>query len=70
MDNRTRECEGKEITNRNGAGFRVSGFWDKIINLNKCHLQEEPSNAIRNAARDYAIENELDFFDIAEKEGF
>ena len=62
--------EGKEISNRNGAGFRVSGFWDKVINLNECHLQAEPSNAIRKAARDYAIENELDFFDIAEKEGF
>ncbi|MGB2138528.1 MAG: class I SAM-dependent RNA methyltransferase, partial [Flavobacteriales bacterium] len=62
--------EGKEISNRNGAGFRVSGFWDKVINLNECHLQAEPSNAIRKAARDYAIENELDFFDIADKEGF
>jgi 23S rRNA (uracil1939-C5)-methyltransferase len=63
-------AEGKEIINRNGAGFRVSGFWDKVINLNECHLQAEPSNAIRKAARDYAIENELDFFDITDKEGF
>ena len=63
-------AEGKEITDRNGAGFRVAGFWDKVINLNECHLQAEPSNAIRKAARDYAIEHELDFFDIAEKEGF
>jgi 23S rRNA (uracil1939-C5)-methyltransferase len=63
-------AEGKEITDRNGAGFRVAGFWDKVINLNECHLQAEPSNAIRKAARDYAIAHELDFFDIADKEGF
>jgi len=61
---------GEEIKDRNGAGFRVAGFWDKVINLNECHLQAEPSNAIRKAARDYAIKHELDFFDIAEKEGF
>lgn len=59
-----------EILERNGAGFRVAGFWDKVIDLNECHLQAEPSNAIRRAARDYALVNKLSFFDIAEKEGF
>jgi len=62
--------DGKEITDRNGVGFRVAGFWDKVINLNECHLQAEPSNAIRKSARDYAIKHHLDFFDIYEKEGF
>lgn len=61
---------GEEELNRKGVGFRVSGFWDKVIDLNECHLQAEPSNAIRKAARDYAIENNLEFFDIAEKKGF
>ena len=61
---------GEEVLNRKGIGFRVSGFWDKVIDLNKCHLQAEPSNAIRKVARDYAIENNLEFFDIAEKKGF
>lgn len=59
-----------EITNRDGVGFRVSGFWDKVIDLDHCHLQAEPSNAIRKSARDYAIKNEFDFFDIYQKEGF
>ncbi len=62
--------EGKEITDRNGVGFRVGGFWDKVININECHLQEEPSNAIRKSARDYALAHQLEFFDIVEKEGF
>ena len=61
---------GEEVLNRKGVGFRVSGFWDKVIDLNECHLQAEPSNAIRKVARNYAIENNLEFFDIAEKKGF
>lgn len=61
---------GKEVLERNGVGFRVTGFWDKVIDLNECHLQAEPSNAIRNAARDYALEHKLEFFDITEKKGF
>ena len=61
---------GKKVLERNGVGFRVAGFWDKVIDLNECHLQAEPSNVIRKAARDYALEHKLEFFDIAEKEGF
>ena len=61
--------KGEEFEHRNGAGFRVAGMWDKVIDLNQCHLQAEPSNEIRKSARDYAIENKLDFFDIAQQEG-
>lgn len=58
------------ITDRNGVGFRVSGFWDKVIDLDECHLQAEPSNAIRKAVKEYASKHHFDFFDIAEKRGF
>tara|TARA_B100000900_G_scaffold406169_1_gene416817 strand:+ start:1360 stop:2769 length:1410 start_codon:yes stop_codon:yes gene_type:complete len=61
---------GEVVLERNGVGFRVAGFWDKVIDLNECHLQAEPSNTIRKAARDYALEHKLEFFDITEKEGF
>ena len=60
---------GEEVLDRNGVGFRVSGFWDKVIDLNECHLQAEPSNAIRKAARDYALKHKLEFFDITKKKG-
>lgn len=62
--------EGKEFSHRNGVGFRVAGFWDKVIDINECHLQANPSNKIRISARDYAIKNEFAFFDISQKEGF
>ena len=36
------------IENRNALGFHIPGMWDKILDLNKCHLQRDPSNAIRD----------------------
>ncbi len=51
-------------------GFHVPGLFDKIININKCWLQPEPSNKIRNFIYNYAIENGLSFFDIKAKSGF
>jgi len=59
-----------EIENKNALGFHVPGLFDKIININKCWLQPEPSNKIRNFIYQYAVENGLSFFDIKEKKGF
>ncbi len=61
---------GKEITDMNALGFHIPGLFDKIIDIKKCWLQGEPSNEIRNFIRDYAIENQLDFFDIKNISGF
>lgn len=60
---------GEEISNRNACGFHISGAWDKILDIEKCHLQEDPSNAIRNEVRSFAIANNLSFFDPREKAG-
>jgi 23S rRNA (uracil1939-C5)-methyltransferase len=59
-----------EITDNNALGFHVPGLFDKVINIEKCWLQPEPSNEIRNYIYNYALENKLEFFDIREKEGF
>lgn len=59
-----------EITHRNGLGFHIPGLFDKILDIDACYLQEEPSNSIRNAVRDYAFANDLSFFDIRNKGGF
>ncbi len=59
-----------EIKNYNALGFHVPGLFDKIININKCWLQPEPSNKIRNFIYKYAIDNGLSFFDIKSKAGF
>ncbi len=53
-----------------GLGFHVSGFFDKVLDIKECRLQAEPSNAIRLFIREYAIENNLSFFDLREQIGF
>ncbi len=59
----------EELGNRNALGFHIPGMWDKILNINKCWLQEDPSNAIRNAIRDFAIENNFEFFNTRQQTG-
>lgn len=56
-------------TNRNGFGFHVPGFFDKVLEIDYCALQKEPSNHIRNFIRDYAKEKELSYYDIREHKG-
>ena len=58
-----------EISDKNALGFHIPKMWDKILDIQKCHLQEDPSNAIRNEIRKFAIENELEFFNPRNHEG-
>ena len=59
-----------EIDRTPALGFHVPRLFDKIVDINKCHLQAEPSNAIRLAVKEYAFANDLSFFDIRKQEGF
>jgi hypothetical protein len=52
------------------AGFHAKGFFDKVVQIEKCWLQAEPTNAIRNFIRAYAAENGLSFYDIRRHTGF
>jgi len=52
------------------CGFHIAGMWDKILDIDECHLQEEPSNAIRNFTKNYAITHKMPFFDPRTQEGF
>ncbi len=52
----------EEITDRNALGFHIPGMWDKILDVKKCHLQADPSNAIRIAIKDFAVQNKISFF--------
>ncbi len=58
-----------EIENKNALGFHIAGMWDKILDVNKCHLQEDPSNAIRNSIKTFALKNDLSFFNPREQSG-
>jgi len=52
----------QKINNRNACGFHIPGMWDKILDIDKCHLQEDPSNDIRNEIKKFAINNNISFF--------
>ena len=57
------------LENRNALGFHIPKMWDKILDIQKCHLQEDPSNAIRNEVRDFANTHGLTFFNPRAHEG-
>ncbi|WP_435314765.1 23S rRNA (uracil(1939)-C(5))-methyltransferase RlmD [Cellulophaga fucicola] len=52
----------KEIEDRNALGFHIPGMWDKILDIKKCHLQADPSNAIRLETKEFATKNNMTFF--------
>jgi len=65
------EIKSKEVGLQKPAlGFHAPGTYDKVIDVTKCYLQEELSNEIRNWIREYAIKEELSYFDIQAKTGF
>ena len=57
------------LTDKNALGFHIPGMWDKILDVKSCHLQEDPSNAIRNAVKQFAIDNDLAFFNTRNQTG-
>jgi 23S rRNA (uracil1939-C5)-methyltransferase len=58
-----------EKQNFSGLGFHVPGRFDRIIDIDKCWLQPEPSNAIRNALKKFCIEENISFYDAVTKTG-
>jgi len=53
-----------DIENKNGLGFHVSGFFDKVVDINQCHLESGISNKIRMSVKEYAKKNSMSYFDI------
>lgn len=53
----------------NAVGFHIPGAFDKVLAIDKCWLQDDISNQIRNAVRDYAYAHDFPFFDLRTQEG-
>ncbi len=51
-------------------GFHRPGAFDKIVDIDQCYLQEDPSNAIRHFVRDTSRRMGLTFYDVRRHEGF
>ena len=53
----------------NAVGFHIPGAFDKVLAIEKCWLQNDISNRIRNAVRDYAYEHNYSFINLRSQEG-
>lgn len=62
-------ASGQDIADTPALGFHIPGMFDKILDIDYCHLQPEPSNKIRNELRRYCIENGYEFYDIRQHSG-
>jgi len=60
------EAEGREM---NALGFHVPLRFDKILDIEHCYLQAEPSNSLRLRVREYALKNDISFYDLRNHEG-
>jgi len=65
------ELHNPDITSeQNVAGFHARGLFDKVVDIQTCHLQEEPTNQLRLAVRDFALSRHLSFYDIKSHQGW
>lgn len=65
----TDAAEGDTAVQPNALGFHVPLRFDKILDIQHCHLQQSPSNEIRNRLRDFAFREQLSFYDLRLHEG-
>jgi 23S rRNA (uracil1939-C5)-methyltransferase len=59
-----------QVEERRALGFHIPGKFSKVLHIDKCYLQPEPSNQIRNFVFQYALKNNLGFFDLIHQTGF
>lgn len=57
-------ASGEEIVQSNAFGFHRPGFFDKIVDIQECLLQDDLTNEIRNFVKAYALEHNYPFYDL------
>jgi 23S rRNA (uracil1939-C5)-methyltransferase len=62
-------ASGVPLDHTNALGLHVPGRFDKVVDIHHCHLQEDPSNQVRNYLREIALEKRLSFYDHRNNEG-
>jgi len=61
---------GEDAGDRSGAGFHISGAFDKVLDIEECHLQDHIGDRIRLYLKEYGIKNGLPFYDLRAQQGF
>ncbi|MBJ6116742.1 23S rRNA (uracil(1939)-C(5))-methyltransferase RlmD [Pontibacter sp. BT310] len=64
------QIKSGENYNRNALGFHMPGRFDKILDIQHCYLQPDPSNAVRLAVRDYTRAKGYEYYDAVKQTGF
>lgn len=62
------QIDSGESFSRNALGFHIPKRYDKILDIDHCYLQPDPSNAIRLALRDFTAANNLDYYEQVRQE--
>ena len=62
-------ASGDEIADSPALGFHIPNLFDKVLDIRKCWLQDDPSNPIRLAVREFCLENGYSFYNIREHKG-
>ncbi len=60
---------GEEFPERRAAGFHIPGAFDKVLDINECHLQDDFGNRLRLFIKNYGMEHNLPFYDLREQHG-
>ena len=60
---------GQEFGQMNALGFHIPGMYDKVLDIEKCWLQDDLANLIRNSVRGYCLEHDYSFFDLRNQAG-
>ena len=55
---------------QDSAGFHAKGIFDKVVDIDTCYLQDEPTNQLRHAIKDWAIGKRASFYDIKSHQGW
>ena len=63
------ENRADDVLNMNALGFHIPGRFDKILNINHCWLQAEPSNSLRNSIRKFVLQQGYSFYDLKAHSG-
>lgn len=65
-----KEVENKELSiNREALGFHIPQMFDKVLDIQRCWLQDDISNQIRNTIRRFCLQNNYEFFDLRNQKG-
>ena len=62
-------ASGEVFDDRDGAGFHIPGAFDKVLDIDCCHLQDDLGNQLRRFIKEYAKANGLSFYDLREQHG-